>query len=160
MLRRGYQDVFPSNLNNGFPDLHSYPLQLNIPSTSTLCDITDRFENPRKAPLPQGLKYNTQNTNCLATPANITGRSNRSILIIDLRVTEFNNLSQASIFCLPRFNPEKELKTLQNLWSKRCSLEPQPHLLPSSRSPIPAEPIERSFFESDSDSEDESKKRY
>ena len=160
MLRRGYQVVFPDYFNNGLPDLQSYPLQINVTSASTLFDITDRFENPRKAPLPHGLKYNTQNSNCPATPANITGRPYRSVLMIDMRVTEFNDLSQASIFCLPRFNPEKELKTLQNLWSRRGSLGPPPHLLPSSKSPILAEPTERSFFESDSDSEEDSKKRY
>jgi hypothetical protein len=161
MLRRGYQDVLPGYFNNSLPDLQSYPLQINFTSTSTLCDITDRFENPRKAPLPHGLRYNTQNSNCPANPANLSGRPCRFLLTIDLRVTEFNDLSQASIFCLPRFNPERELKTLQNLWSRRCSLgPPPPHLLPSSKSPILAEPTERSFFESDSESEEESKRRY
>lgn len=60
------------------------------------------------------------------------------------------------------------MRTLQNLWSKRCSLGESPPLI--CRSPSPTQDIpevddptsERSFFESDSDSDDEeaSSKRF
>jgi hypothetical protein len=94
-----------------------------------------------------------------------------SVLIVaDLpQSPEFNDCSQASIFALPKFNPEKEMKMLQNLWTKRCSSgeDPPPLICRSTR---PSEDIsdvadpspERSFFESDSDTEDEEaySKRY
>jgi hypothetical protein len=80
--------------------------------------------------------------------------------------TEFSDLSQVSIFALPRFDPEKEMRTLQNLWSKRNSGSGVPLIFRTE----PQEPIteqlsdtsiERSYFESDSDSdEDEYAKRF
>jgi hypothetical protein len=67
IMRRGYQDFFlPEKFGllqfrrRGYSDSRQFlPLRISIPPTSTLCDIEGRFENPRKAPLPQGLKYNT-----------------------------------------------------------------------------------------------------
>lgn len=77
-----------------------------------------------------------------------------------------NDLTKASIFSLPRFDPEKEMRMLQNLWSKRGSLVESPLILRSSRqlqSPSRGtdKSQERSFFESDTDDEDEDySKRY
>ena len=87
MLRRGYNDVFPEKVGllqvrrRGYSDSKQFfPLQISVPPTSTLCDIEGRFENPRKAPLPQGLKYNTTQTSvpqsttssdCPSTPSTI-----------------------------------------------------------------------------------------
>ena len=135
-----------------------FPLQINVPQDSSLSDITNCFENPRKAPLPQGPKYNCQNFNSSVTP-DFIGIIYSSRLTIDLRITEFSDLSQASIFSLPKFDPEQELKTLQSLWSKRSCLESR-NLLTCSRSPIVDEQPEQSFFENDSEDEDESPKRY
>lgn len=66
ILRRGYYDILPEKVGllqlrrRGYSDSKQFlPLQISVPPTSTLCDIEGRFENPRKAPLPQGLKYNT-----------------------------------------------------------------------------------------------------
>ena len=86
MLRRGY-DILPEKVGflqlrrRGYSESKQFlPLQISVPPTSTLCDIEGRFENPRKAPLPQGLKYNTMQTaipqsstssDCLSTPRTI-----------------------------------------------------------------------------------------
>jgi len=69
MLRRGYQDILPDNAaktgllqtrRRGYSESRQFfPLQIQIPPTTTLCDLEGRFENPRKAPLPGGLQYNT-----------------------------------------------------------------------------------------------------
>ena len=74
------------------------------------------------------------------------------------RTPEFNNLSQVSVFALPKFDPEKEMRMLQNLWSKRCSTgDPQPLICRTTPEIVDdgEDPQERSFFETDSDSEDE-----
>ena len=178
MLRRGYLDILPDSSvkptllqlrRRGYSvDSKQFlPLRIHIPPTTTLCDLDGRFENPRPAPLPQGLKYNTiQNPPIPPPPTQFfpepitpppfgtshTDSANYGV--------EFHNLSQVSVFALPKFDPEKEMKTLQNLWSKRCSKDPPPLIC---RSPFPPQDIqdlhstneERSFFESDSDSEDE-----
>ena len=73
---------------------------------------------------------------------------------------EFNDLAQASIFALPKFDPEKEMRTLQNLWIKRGSTDDPPPLICRPQRPsqddFPDDPAqERSFFESDSDSDEE-----
>ena len=77
--------------------------------------------------------------------------------------TDFNDLTKASVFSLPRFDPQKEMQKLQNLWSKRGTLGAPPPLInrsslqiksPSPRVPDKA-PQERSFFESDTDTDDE-----
>jgi len=87
--------------------------------------------------------------------------------MIGMQSPELNNLSQASIFALPKFDAEKEMRMLQNLWTKRCSVGDSPPLI--CRSPQPSQDFteiidssERSFFENDSDSEDDevSNKRY
>ena len=69
MLRRGYQDILYDNATKtgllqtrrrGYSESRQFfPLQIRIPTTATLCDLEGRFENPRKAPLPGGLQYNT-----------------------------------------------------------------------------------------------------
>ena len=76
ILRRGYRDILPEKVGllqvrrRGYSDSKQFlPLQISVPPASTLCDIEGRFENPRKAPLPQGLKYNTMQT---AVPQNST----------------------------------------------------------------------------------------
>jgi hypothetical protein len=76
--------------------------------------------------------------------------------------TEFSDLSQVSIFSLPRFDPEREMRTLQNLWSKRNSnTESLCPVMLRSESPQDISgqssdsSFEKSFFESDSDSDDE-----
>ena len=84
------------------------------------------------------------------------------LIAVEQGTPEFNNLSEVSIFALPKFDPEKEMRILQNLWSKRCSIgDPQPLIC---RSPRTSHEIvddggdrsqERSFFETDSDSDDE-----
>jgi len=84
------------------------------------------------------------------------------LIVVEHRTPEFNNLSQVSVFALPKFDPEKEMRMLQNLWSKRCSIgDPQPLICRASR---PSQEVvedrddptpEKSFFETDSDSEDE-----
>lgn len=67
-----------------------------------------------------------------------------------------NDISKASVFRLPVFDPEKEMQKLKDLWKKRWpneSLSP-PMIVryaPRSMAKVP----EPSFFESDSDSEDE-----
>ena len=87
VLRRGYHNVFPEKVGllqvrrRGYSDSRQFlPLQISVPPTSSLCDIEGRFENPRKAPLPQGLKYNTMqpavpqsstSSNCPSTPSAI-----------------------------------------------------------------------------------------
>ena len=75
---------------------------------------------------------------------------------------DFNDLTKASVFSLPRFDPEKEMRMLQNLWSKRGSLAVPPLIYRSSRhlqSPSSQRSDhvhqERSFFESDTDTDDE-----
>ena len=75
MLRRGYNDVLPEKVGllqlrrRGYSDSGQFlRLQITVPPTSTLCDIEGRFENPREAPLPQGLKYNTAQTTNLSVP--------------------------------------------------------------------------------------------
>jgi hypothetical protein len=181
MLRRGYHDVLPERVGllqvrrRGYSDSRQFfPLKISVPPTSTLCDIEGRFENPRKAPLPQGLKYNTTQTSIPPQPSSDTPPgtigtflSTLWLTIIDIRSPELNNLSQASVFALPKFDAEKEMRMLQNLWTKRCSIGDPPPLI--CRSPQLSQDIteivdssERSFFESDSDSEDEevSNKRY
>jgi hypothetical protein len=168
MFRRGNQDLPAEYIQQvgviqarrkAYPDPKLFfPLQINVPQDSSLSDITNCFENPRKAPLPQGPKYNCQNFNSSVTP-DFIGIIYCSRLTIDLRITEFSDLSQASIFSLPKFNPEQELKKLQSLWSKRSCLESQ-NLLTCSRSPIVDEQPEQSFFENDSEDENESPRRY
>jgi hypothetical protein len=87
MSRRGYYDGLPEKIGllqfrrRGYSDSKQYfPLQISVPPTSPLCDIEGRFENPRKAPLPQGLKYNTTqsavpqsstSSDCPSTPSTI-----------------------------------------------------------------------------------------
>jgi hypothetical protein len=61
--RKGYRD--PRNF---------YPLQINVPTDASLTDITNCFENPRKAPHPQGPKYNPQPSNYPPSLSDITGR--------------------------------------------------------------------------------------
>lgn len=75
--------------------------------------------------------------------------------------TDFSDLTKASIFSLPRFDPDKEMRMLQSLWSKRVTFGVTPlihrasgQVRPSSQG-IDKAPQERSFFESDSDDEDE-----
>jgi chorismate mutase len=76
-------------------------------------------------------------------------------------VTEFTDLSQASIFSLPRFDPERELRMLQNLWLKRRANDPPPLVIRSTEiteevdDHVSDTSTERSFFESDSDEDDE-----
>ena len=178
MLRRGYYDVLPEKVGllqlrrRGYSDSKQFlPLQIRVPPTSTLCDIEGRFENPRRAPLPQGLKYNTMQTvapqhpnstsDCLSTPS-IFGMSHLvDANLVEERTPEFSDYLQASIFARPKFNPETEMKKLQNLWKKRCSNGDPPPLIcrspqqspESLQTPDPTQ--DRSFFESDSDSEDE-----
>jgi Fe-S-cluster containining protein len=80
------------------------------------------------------------------------------LIAVEHRTPEFNNLSQVSIFALPKFDPEKEMRMLQNLWSKRCSIgDPQPLICRTTQEIVDDgdDPQERSFFETDSDSEDE-----
>jgi Fe-S-cluster containining protein len=80
------------------------------------------------------------------------------LIAVEHRTPEFNNLSQVSIFALPKFDPEKEMRMLQNLWSKRCSIgDPQPLICRTTHEIVDDgdDPQERSFFETDSDSEDE-----
>lgn len=68
MLRRGYHDL-PTDYatrvigiqarRRGLSDSKQFaPLQINVPPVSTLCELEGRFENPRKAPQPQGIKFN------------------------------------------------------------------------------------------------------
>ena len=63
MLKRGYHDILADSLQlrrRGYSAPKQFiPLQIRIPPTSTLCDLDGLFENPRPAPLPQGLRYNT-----------------------------------------------------------------------------------------------------
>jgi len=70
MLRRGYLDI-PDYISKvgiiqARRKAHSnnstqfYPLQITVPPYSVLCDVGGRFENPRPAPIPQGLKYSTE----------------------------------------------------------------------------------------------------
>jgi hypothetical protein len=67
MSRRGYPDL-PDKDNvgaiqarrRGYSDSKQIlPLHIKVPPTTSLCELDGRFENPRKAPLPRGLKYNT-----------------------------------------------------------------------------------------------------
>jgi hypothetical protein len=67
-----------------------------------------------------------------------------------------NDISKVSVFRLPVFDPEKEMQKLKDLWKKRWpneSLSPPviARYAPRSKTRVP----EPSFFESDSDSEDE-----
>jgi hypothetical protein len=68
LTRRGYPDIQGCNDNigiiqarrRGYSDSKQIlPLHIKVPPTTSLCELDGRFENPRKAPLPQGLKYNT-----------------------------------------------------------------------------------------------------
>jgi hypothetical protein len=176
MSRRGYPDL-PDYSDNfgviqarrrGYSDSkQALPLHIKIPPTTSLCELNGRFENPRKAPLPQGLKYNTLQNGDSPQFDNVCSPTmgSRSLGIpltmdnTDLH-SEFSDLSQVSIFSLPRFDPEKEIRTLQNLWSKRNSTSICPFIF---RPESPEDTIdqksdssiERSFFESDSDTDDE-----
>jgi hypothetical protein len=168
MFRRGNQDLPADYIQQvgviqarrkAYPDPKQFfPLQINVPQDPSLSDITNCFENPRKAPLPRGPKYNCRSSNLSLTP-DITGTTYWSRLTIDMRITEFSDLTQASVFSLPKFDPEQELRKLQSLWSKRSCLEAR-NFLTSSRSPIFDKLQEQSFFENDSEDEDESPKRY
>ncbi len=178
MLRRGYHDVLPEKpgllqvRRRGYSESKQFlPLQISVPPISTLCEIEGRFENPRKAPLPQGLKYNTMQTvapqhsnsssDCPSTPSTIGMTHLVNANVVADRTPEFSDYSQASIFALPKFDPEKEMKMLQNLWKNRCSNGDPPPLICRSPQPspesreVPDPTQDRSFFESDSDCEDE-----
>jgi hypothetical protein len=68
-----------------------------------------------------------------------------------------NDISKASVFRLPVFDPEKEMQKLKDLWKKRWpneSLSPPVMVRYAPRSKAAKVP-EPSFFESDTDSEDE-----
>jgi hypothetical protein len=98
MKRRGYNI---SLLQDGRDSRSRYISQsINVPPTSTLCDITDRFENPRKAPLPQGLKYNTQNLKCPSTTVNIRGKR-YPVALINARSESHRTQPFTSIHILP-----------------------------------------------------------
>jgi hypothetical protein len=172
MLRRGYPDI-PEHISKigmiqarrkGYADsTRFYPLQITVPPYSVLCDVQGRFENPRPAPIPQGLKYNTTANSPSTSQQDNAGLGIISLIrgsdVVDLNA-EVNDLTKASIFSLPRFDPEKEMRMLQNLWSKRGSLVVPPLILCSPRhlqSPSLATGScqERSFFESDSDDDED-----
>lgn len=80
------------------------------------------------------------------------------------RTPEVKNIAQASIFSLPKFDPEREMRKLQSLWTQRGALILSP-LFRRSTSPRKqmVEPPtlnlsgrrEVSFFEEDSEIEDE-----
>ena len=147
-------------------------MQITIPPPTTLVELAGRFENPRKAPIPQGPRFSSTNAKDdtqLSALLEMTPSGGLSAT-----ATEFSNLTNASVFALPKFNPEKEMRILQNLWTKR-SLEigDSPPLIhrssfTASSTNIPEEPgvpevnVERSYFESDTETEDEndSMKRY
>jgi hypothetical protein len=69
MLRRGYHDILVDNYGNVtllqarrkayVESTQFFPLHVTVPTITTLCEIEGRFENPRKAPIPQGLKYSS-----------------------------------------------------------------------------------------------------
>jgi len=44
---------------------------------------------------------------------------------------EVKDISQASVFSLPKYDPDKELRKLQKLWSRRGSILLSPLLCPS-----------------------------
>ena len=145
-----------------------WPLKIQVPPRSNLFELEGRFENPRKAPKPQGLKYNTILTpnspapnlsNLDSPPFGAPLLSTFSLIPVEPRQGEFSNLSEASIFALPKFDPEKEMRILQNLWSKRCSPSNQPlicrSLYPAASQISDDSPRARSFFESDSESDEE-----
>ena len=79
---------------------------------------------------------------------------------IELTSPELNDISQVSVFSLPVFDPEKEMAKLRALWKKKWSEESlSPPLIftsrPRSCAVLPVKLPEPSFFESDSESEDE-----
>ena len=77
---------------------------------------------------------------------------------VDIKSLEFNDIANASIFSVPKVDSTKQMKILQNLWTKRHSqdLDPRRQSQGSEQSTL-----ERSFFESDSEDEDgeDSKRR-
>ena len=184
MSRRGYHDL-PTDYatrvgiqarRRGFSDSKQYaPLQINVPPVSTLCELEGRFENPRKAPLPQGIKFSaTQNG--IASPMPISSSTTNTPGIIPqfffvadtisvARTPEVKNIAQASIFSLPKFDPEREMRKLQSLWTRRGALilsplfrrstSPRQQMLGPSMLNLSGGRREVSFFEEDSETEDE-----
>lgn len=186
MVRKGFCDILHNNSfgtslvqyqRRGSPDLKQLSsMQVTLPLLTTLCDYEGRFENPRKAPLPQGPKLNSLQLLSSTAPSESATSSlinpisnlpdGYQLVSVVLTVagkpaTEFGDLSKVSIFSLPKFDLEKEIKMLQCLWSKRW-----PHLSSVSvlcrRSRLPEDLCryvinekESSFFETDSESEKE-----
>lgn len=159
--------------------LLSVKTQSHPPVPNVVLDT--RFENPRKAPVPQGLRFNPRRTlqispfssgsstavysdesDAPSTPATVIRSSLLRIWInqVELTSPDLKDIAKVSVFRLPVFDPEKEMAKLRMLWKKKWpeeSLSP-PLMLPIRprsdgllRTRLP----EPSFFESDSESEDE-----
>jgi len=187
LVKIGYNDVLSTDptlkggllqfRRKGLSDSKQfYPLQITIPPPTTLFDFAGRFENPRKAPVPQGPRFSDVNNQRTNDPQQLSAllEASTPATALSATATEFSNLTNASVFALPKFNPDKEMRILQNLWTKR-SLEigDSPPLIhrssfasPSTHSPdesiAPQVNVERSYFESDTETDDDNDtmKRY
>ena len=185
LVKRGYNNVLPVDpiqkggllqfRRRGLSDsTQFYPLQITIPPPTTLFDLAGRFENPRKAPVPEGLRYSSVKSPPLNEPQlSAVLKVSTPTTALSATGTEFRNLTNASIFALPKFNLDKEMRLLQNLWTKR-SLEigdSPPFIYPTSplidvsdlkELQVAGSNFERSYFESDTETDDENdaSKRY
>jgi hypothetical protein len=176
MLRRGYAGFSSDYANKvvgiqarrrGLSDSKQFaPLQISVPPVASLYEFEGRFENPRIAPQPQGLAFNARQgtatpppkaPSLATTPGTFSGYGNN---VGTAKTVEVKNISQASVFSLPKFDPEREMRKLQNLWTRRGSILLSP-ILRRSPSPRPRafgsfeseERREVSFFEDDSESD-------